>query len=78
MVSFNEAANRSHEILCDRMGVPRDWVLTRLIDFPYDRYTDLMEDMAGHWKFLAVDFDPMYQHVNGEFLVDPSWSKLLV
>jgi hypothetical protein len=78
MVSFNEAANRSHEILCDRLKVPRDWVLVRLIDFPYERYYELMDKMSGHWKFLEVDFDPMYQQVKGEFLVDPEWSKLLV
>ena len=78
MVSFNEAANRLHEILCDQLKVPRNWVLVRLIDFPYERYYELMDKMSGHWKFLKVDFDSMYMHVNGEFIVDPEWSHLLV
>lgn len=78
MFLFKEAAARSHEILCDRLKVPRDWVLVRLADYPYERYCHLMNEMTGHWKFLHVDFDPMYQQVKGEFLVDPEWSKLMV
>ena len=78
MVSFVKAANRAHELLCDRLKVPHDWVLIRFSEVPYEDYTSILERLTGHCKFLSIDFETSYRHASGEFLVDPEWSHLLV